>query len=190
MHLGVMVYSRKESSTAGIHESAFCIQESSYTVDRSLLQLEFMYKHSEPRNRFQGMNSVSLCSLAGRYDNPIPPRFLAPIDTKKFQLCIQDYESCYTVGRSLLQLEFMCKMEVLNVWNYANVRNHSTFVSDGMVRSLSTYGCTEMHSSEQSSQKELGTQRDITRYTVRQQQRLTITKAVDCFFTLLKIVEQ
>jgi hypothetical protein len=25
----------------------------------------------EPRNRFQGMNSVSLCSLAGRYDNPI-----------------------------------------------------------------------------------------------------------------------
>jgi hypothetical protein len=25
-------------------------------------------------------NSVSLCSLAGRYDNPIPTRFLAPID--------------------------------------------------------------------------------------------------------------
>jgi hypothetical protein len=33
----------------------------------------------EPRNRFQGMNSAILCSLAGRYDNPIPPRFLAPI---------------------------------------------------------------------------------------------------------------
>ncbi len=27
----------------------------------------------------QGMNSASLCSLPGRYDNPIPPRFLAPI---------------------------------------------------------------------------------------------------------------
>ncbi len=26
----------------------------------------------EPRNRFQGMNSASLCSLAGRYDNPMP----------------------------------------------------------------------------------------------------------------------
>ncbi len=26
------------------------------------------------------MNSASLCSLAGRYDNPIPPQFLAPID--------------------------------------------------------------------------------------------------------------
>ncbi len=37
----------------------------------------------EPRNRFQGMNSVSLCSLAGRYDNPIPTRFLAPIDCLK-----------------------------------------------------------------------------------------------------------
>ncbi len=37
----------------------------------------------EPRNRFQGMNSASLCSLAGWYDNPIPPRFLAPIDSLK-----------------------------------------------------------------------------------------------------------
>ncbi len=36
-----------------------------------------------PRNRFQGMNSASLCSLAGRYNNPIPPRFLAPIDSLK-----------------------------------------------------------------------------------------------------------
>jgi hypothetical protein len=37
----------------------------------------------EPRNRFQGMNSASLCGLAGRYDNPIPPRFLTPIDSLK-----------------------------------------------------------------------------------------------------------
>jgi hypothetical protein len=29
------------------------------------------------------MNSASLCSLAGRYDNPIPTRFLAPIDCLK-----------------------------------------------------------------------------------------------------------
>jgi hypothetical protein len=36
-----------------------------------------------PRNWFQGMNSTSLCSLAGRYDNPIPPRFLVPIDFLK-----------------------------------------------------------------------------------------------------------
>jgi hypothetical protein len=29
------------------------------------------------------MNSASLCSLAGPYDNPIPTRFLAPIDCLK-----------------------------------------------------------------------------------------------------------
>ena len=34
----------------------------------------------EPRNRFQGMNSASLCSRAGEYYNPILTRFLAPID--------------------------------------------------------------------------------------------------------------
>ena len=37
----------------------------------------------EPRNRFRGMNSASLCSLAGRYDNPLPPQFLAPVDSLK-----------------------------------------------------------------------------------------------------------
>ncbi len=29
------------------------------------------------------MNSANLCSLARRYDNTIPPRFLAPIDSLK-----------------------------------------------------------------------------------------------------------
>jgi hypothetical protein len=37
----------------------------------------------EPKNQFQGMNSASLCSLAGRYDNPIHTRCLAPIDCLK-----------------------------------------------------------------------------------------------------------
>ncbi len=36
-----------------------------------------------PRHWFQGMNSASLCSMAGRYENPIPPRCLAPIDFLK-----------------------------------------------------------------------------------------------------------
>jgi hypothetical protein len=48
----------------------------------------------EPRNRFQGMNSASLCSLVGRYDNPIPPRFLAPID------CLKIPAQC--VGRQIM----------------------------------------------------------------------------------------
>ncbi len=37
----------------------------------------------EAKNGFQGINSASLCSLAGRYDNPIPTRFLAAIDCLK-----------------------------------------------------------------------------------------------------------
>jgi hypothetical protein len=36
-----------------------------------------------PRNRFQRIDSASLCSLASRYDNLIPIRFLAPIDWSK-----------------------------------------------------------------------------------------------------------
>ena len=35
----------------------------------------------EPRNRFQGINFVSLCGLAGWYDDSIPPLFLASIDS-------------------------------------------------------------------------------------------------------------
>jgi hypothetical protein len=38
-----------------------------------------IFKLKEPKNRFQGINTASLCSLAGQYDNPIPTRFLAPI---------------------------------------------------------------------------------------------------------------
>jgi hypothetical protein len=30
-----------------------------------------------------GIDPASLCSMAGRYDNPIPTRFLAPIDCSK-----------------------------------------------------------------------------------------------------------
>jgi hypothetical protein len=33
----------------------------------------------EPTNRFHGIDSASLCSPAGRYDNPMPTRFLAPL---------------------------------------------------------------------------------------------------------------
>ncbi len=42
----------------------------------------------EPRNRFQRINSASLCSQAGRYDNPIPTRFLASIDCLKIPALI------------------------------------------------------------------------------------------------------
>ncbi len=47
------------------------------------------------------MNSASLCSLAGRYDNPIPPRFLAPIDFLK----IPAQHSLKSDTSSLLSIE-------------------------------------------------------------------------------------
>ncbi len=41
------------------------------------------YTFKEPKNWFHGTNSGRLCSLAGRYDKPIPKSFLAPIDCLK-----------------------------------------------------------------------------------------------------------
>ncbi len=45
--------------------------------------LDFRFYTNQPKNRFQGTNSARLCSLASRYNNPIPTRFLAPIDCLK-----------------------------------------------------------------------------------------------------------
>jgi hypothetical protein len=47
-------------------------------------------QESIPRNEFR-----SLCSLAGRYDNPIPTRSLAPIDCLKIP--VQEYYILYSV---------------------------------------------------------------------------------------------
>ncbi len=51
----------------------------------------------EPKNRFQGINSASTCRLVGRYDNPIPTLFLAPIDCLK--LPALDKEDRFYVGK-------------------------------------------------------------------------------------------
>jgi hypothetical protein len=48
-----------------------------------VLRARIFKRFLEPRNRYQGMNSASLCRQAVRYNNPIPPRFLAPIDCLK-----------------------------------------------------------------------------------------------------------
>jgi hypothetical protein len=47
-----------------------------------------IFNFKEPKYRFQGIDAFR-CSLAGRYDNPIPTRFLAHIDCLKIpaQLC-------------------------------------------------------------------------------------------------------
>ncbi len=42
-----------------------------------------------PMNRFLGIDSANLCSLAGQYDNPIPTQFLAPIDCSKIPALVK-----------------------------------------------------------------------------------------------------
>ncbi len=37
----------------------------------------FNFQVQEPRNRFHGIDSASLCNMAGPYDNPIPTWFLS-----------------------------------------------------------------------------------------------------------------
>ncbi len=59
----------------------------------------------EPRNRFQGMNSASLCSLAGRYDNPIPTRSLAPIDCLKIPVQTYMDDAVYAVLFTFLKIQ-------------------------------------------------------------------------------------
>ncbi len=54
-----------------------------FSQENTHTQSPYFLTFMEPRNRLQGMNSVSLCSLAGRYANPIPTRFLVPVDCLK-----------------------------------------------------------------------------------------------------------
>ncbi len=67
----------------------------------------------EPRNRSQWMNSTSLCSLAGRYDNPIPTRFLAPIDCLKIPALSSKFRyPAYCVHK----ISESCKLCLVNFW--------------------------------------------------------------------------
>jgi hypothetical protein len=53
-------------------------------------QRRYFKTFKEPRNRIQRSNSTSLCCMAGRYDNPIPTRFLASIDCSKIPVLATD----------------------------------------------------------------------------------------------------
>jgi hypothetical protein len=59
-------------------------------VTNVALYRDGIFKLLEPRNRFQGIGSAGLCSLAGRYGNPIPTWFLATIDCSKFPAQLLD----------------------------------------------------------------------------------------------------
>ncbi len=75
-----------------------------------MIQRRYFLTFKDPRNRFQGMDSASLCSPVGRYDNPIPTRFLAPIDCSKFQQStLYGDMRCELEGRERRDVpEFLC----------------------------------------------------------------------------------
>jgi hypothetical protein len=79
-----------------------------YSTPNGFVQVQYrarIFKRLfEPKSRFQGMNSASLCCLAGRYDNTIPTRFLAPIDSLKISLCPSTQKEASDAVRSYLFL--------------------------------------------------------------------------------------
>ncbi len=103
----------------------------------------------EPRNQVQGMNFASLCSLAGRFDNPIPTRFLAPHRlfknsssgywlasyslTDSFVYCFCITEKTFLRRKSIrtkrnfhVESQILCRNTKL-VWIYDLVAFHQTF---------------------------------------------------------------
>jgi hypothetical protein len=81
-----------EKAWSSIHHSILVERNvaflTKFVLERSLSVLLNVYGAPEliPRK-----NSASLCSLAGRYDNPIPTRCLAPINLLKIP-ALSDYK--------------------------------------------------------------------------------------------------
>ncbi len=66
----------KESNVEGEGHLGF---ERGAVKDRRRIQRRYFLTFKESGNRFLGIDSSILCSLAGRYGSPIPTGFLAPI---------------------------------------------------------------------------------------------------------------
>ncbi len=105
----------------------------------------------EPRNRFQGIDSASLCSLAGRFENPIPTRFLAPIDCSIIPaLVIQEeidddnsvlpFYELFILGASL---SLMSKLGA-NIESDQSTRRLLYSESGSLIRQRPGYHCTHL----------------------------------------------
>jgi hypothetical protein len=80
-------------------------REKTKVAENQVFWLDFCAKNKDCvyplRIRFHGISSAILCSLAGRYDNPIPTRFLAPsIDTASNPVPTVTQENRSSNGRS------------------------------------------------------------------------------------------
>ncbi len=85
-----------------------------------------------PRNWCQGLNSASLWSLAGRYDNPIPTRCLAPIDFLKIPALDSVPASSGIVefeGRQTKQFRIMYVLKTaVNFYFYCRLHKNGDFL--------------------------------------------------------------
>ncbi len=89
--------------------------ENTCSTELSTYFLMFM----EPRNRFQGMKSASLRSLAGRCENPIPTRCLAPKDCLKIpaQVLLGTEKQLETSQVVVRAARHLCKKIPSNAFN-------------------------------------------------------------------------
>jgi hypothetical protein len=85
MHLRQSLYLQRREKEAAWREAAIMWIRRTGGAPQFVhfVILVFLLSFMEPRHRFQGIFSANLHSLADRYDNPFPTRFLAPIDCLK-----------------------------------------------------------------------------------------------------------
>jgi hypothetical protein len=85
------------------------------------------------------MNSASLCSLAGRYENPIPPRCLAPIHFLKIPALVLG------MGEGQLGTELSSSQKNRSGYGERDQRTRSTLsVSSRTRSSYSFYSCVRI----------------------------------------------
>ncbi len=89
---------------------------------------------TEPKNRFQGITSASLCSLAGRCDNLIPTQFLALIDCLKFPA--QDFLKICLCCRSCRSWHYDYSLKLLECYSFENLSRQSETCSPKSIQLL------------------------------------------------------
>jgi hypothetical protein len=94
----------------------FC-QNFLYLLFCSILSPNFL-TFLEPRNLFQGINSTSLCSLAGRYESPISTRLLANIDYLKTLALV--LTASRKTGFIDISLQTSLRVSVKHIWPSCN----------------------------------------------------------------------
>jgi hypothetical protein len=91
-HLSVPSQLNPEPEFVNVQKAQDSIPRKRIHLPKCSLRLYFK-TFKEARSQFKGIDSASLCSLADRYDNPFPTRFLAPLDCSKISALAARYDS-------------------------------------------------------------------------------------------------